>query len=297
VETGDRRTEDVDGATRNEENVVRLPRDWLGPREELVPIGPEARARAAGLGLDDLPPTADAFWTEDAAALHDAVQGPSVDDRPRQDPDPVPSSRLQTRLKLPRLSIGQALRPHRTRLSRRAVAALVALPVVAVLVVGVIGGGAGTTTSPPGQGSTSSLNVASAGAGTTAGAQFHRPAADGRSLAKSAAVDAARGRGTSHARSRAREAHVRAKVQRRTPHVSHRGATRPHAIEPASQPNTTVAAAPTPTSPAAPPVTTTPVTTPASTPAGGSSNGTAASARQTAFGLNGTLGPGRSPDS
>jgi hypothetical protein len=44
-----------------------------------VPIGPAARARAAQRDLDDgMPPAADAFWSEDAAALHDAVQAPAA---------------------------------------------------------------------------------------------------------------------------------------------------------------------------------------------------------------------------
>ena len=77
MRTGDGPTKDGNGATRNEENVIRLPRDWLGPPEELVPIGPAARARAAQLDVGDAPPpAADAFWSEDAAALHDAVQAP-----------------------------------------------------------------------------------------------------------------------------------------------------------------------------------------------------------------------------
>ncbi len=80
METGDGRIEDSGGATRNDGNVIRLPRDWLGPREELVPIGPAARERAARRDADDgLPPPADAFWSEDSAALHDAVQAPSTD--------------------------------------------------------------------------------------------------------------------------------------------------------------------------------------------------------------------------
>lgn len=77
METGDRRTEDRGGASRKGENVIRLPREWLGPPEELVPIGPAARARAERAAADAMPPTADAFWSEDSAALHDAVQAPS----------------------------------------------------------------------------------------------------------------------------------------------------------------------------------------------------------------------------
>jgi hypothetical protein len=51
-------------------NVVRLPRDWLGPRDELVPFG-------AGAAEPPAPPSANDFWGEDSAAMHDAVQGPS----------------------------------------------------------------------------------------------------------------------------------------------------------------------------------------------------------------------------
>ena len=67
--------------------VVRLPRDWLGPREELVPFGrhsaspesdlagPALSSEAATL-LVDSPPTAADFWGERSAAIHDAVTAP-----------------------------------------------------------------------------------------------------------------------------------------------------------------------------------------------------------------------------
>lgn len=50
------------------DNVVQLPRDWLGPRDELVPVGTPA----------DAPPTAESFWSEDSAALQSAWQQPEV---------------------------------------------------------------------------------------------------------------------------------------------------------------------------------------------------------------------------
>lgn len=56
---------------RRGDNVVRFPRDWIGPREELVPVGvPE--------GPDDFPPRAEDFWGEGSAAVQDALQGPRV---------------------------------------------------------------------------------------------------------------------------------------------------------------------------------------------------------------------------
>jgi hypothetical protein len=63
-----------------ETNVVRLPRDWLGPREELVPFGP--RAEAASAAATTAPsaaaaaPSASDFWGEESAALQHALQGP-----------------------------------------------------------------------------------------------------------------------------------------------------------------------------------------------------------------------------
>jgi len=67
--------------------ILRFPRDWFGPPEELVPFGPRAAgqvmAEREGSGPPEGAPEepdadpgstpADAFWTEEAAAVHDAV--------------------------------------------------------------------------------------------------------------------------------------------------------------------------------------------------------------------------------
>lgn len=50
------------------DNVVRLPTDWIGPPEELVPIGPVA----------DRTLSADSFWGADSTALHEAVRPPRI---------------------------------------------------------------------------------------------------------------------------------------------------------------------------------------------------------------------------
>lgn len=70
-----------DRGASGEDNVVRLPREWLGPIEELVPIGTTARGRAADGAADtvEAAPSASAFWSADAAALHSAVQGPTTE--------------------------------------------------------------------------------------------------------------------------------------------------------------------------------------------------------------------------
>ena len=79
-------------------NVVRFPRDWLGPREELVPFGstePSRGAESSGTSEPSgggeqsrggeqsgvsagaaTPPTAADFWSEEAVVLHDALQAP-----------------------------------------------------------------------------------------------------------------------------------------------------------------------------------------------------------------------------
>lgn len=89
MESGDRPTESAGGGTRIAENVIRLNREWLGPPEELVPIGrpaagpnvadtqpPNRHPSGGSDGTTAIPPAADAFWSEDAGALHDALQAP-----------------------------------------------------------------------------------------------------------------------------------------------------------------------------------------------------------------------------
>jgi hypothetical protein len=92
--------------------VVRIPRAWFGPPEELVPFGPRAGSapaaahsagpRAASVSTADTetrptsppqaglrtaggletppPPRPDAFWSENSAEIHDAVQLPGADE-------------------------------------------------------------------------------------------------------------------------------------------------------------------------------------------------------------------------
>jgi hypothetical protein len=117
--------------------VVRLPRDWLGPREDLVPIGRPANAGTPSpFAADGLPPTAEAFWSEDAAALHDAVQAPAAVSTNSAGSWTAEAPRRRVRLH----------RPARWARSPRPRARW-ALPVVALLVVAVIG-----STETPGAG-------------------------------------------------------------------------------------------------------------------------------------------------
>jgi hypothetical protein len=66
----DGRQTDGDERDQAPDKVVRLPRDWLGPREDLVPFGPRASAPEA-------PPSAADFWGERSAAIHDALEAPA----------------------------------------------------------------------------------------------------------------------------------------------------------------------------------------------------------------------------
>jgi hypothetical protein len=68
-----RHTESGEQEARPRTNVVRLPRDWLGPRDELVPFGPRASSEDA----EEPPPTAEDFWGERSASIHDALQAPT----------------------------------------------------------------------------------------------------------------------------------------------------------------------------------------------------------------------------
>ncbi len=85
------------GATSSDK-VVRLPRDWLGPREHLVPFTtatpPTVESEPAEFAPND-------FWGERSAAIHDVVEGP----------EPPPSSDPPTRRRGP------------ARLGRRSLAA------------------------------------------------------------------------------------------------------------------------------------------------------------------------------
>ena len=54
-------------------NVVPFPRDWLGPREELIPFG-----SSAGYGVDQAAtaPGAEAFWGGDSGPMHAVLPEP-----------------------------------------------------------------------------------------------------------------------------------------------------------------------------------------------------------------------------
>jgi hypothetical protein len=78
-------------ATEQSDKVVRLPRDWLGPREELVPFS-QPTPPLAEPELDAFAPND--FWGERAAAIHSVVQAPE-DDAP-EDPRGAESEKVRS---------------------------------------------------------------------------------------------------------------------------------------------------------------------------------------------------------
>jgi hypothetical protein len=90
--------------------VVRLPVDWLGPREELVPFGPSARGDQPEEAEGPITPLrAEDFWGESSAAIHDALEPPAPVARP---PRPVASPPA------PRPPVPASPRRHHPRLPR-----------------------------------------------------------------------------------------------------------------------------------------------------------------------------------
>jgi hypothetical protein len=125
------------------DKVVRLPRDWLGPREDLVPFGPGASAPEpesdASAPSPEAPPTAADFWGERSAA----VQAPADE-----------AIEADARFAAPRRR-----RVFGTQ-ARRQVAAVTGLAVAAAAVVWVMSGVLGPSGSAPHAAGTAKLNMA-----------------------------------------------------------------------------------------------------------------------------------------
>ncbi len=168
-----RETEEGVEGKATESNVVRLPRDWLGPREELIPFGPRAReSKPTALKPPPPEPTAQTedsplapspsdFWGEHSADMHHVLQGPDRDVGPPPGHGPPDSARRARLLQRTRSAArtGRLTRwrrwaerpapesspaPHSRRPSvRRSVAALAGLGVLITVVVAALGGNDG----------------------------------------------------------------------------------------------------------------------------------------------------------
>ncbi|MBV9917137.1 MAG: hypothetical protein JO153_11615, partial [Solirubrobacterales bacterium] len=84
------RPETEEGTTKG--NVIRLPVDWLGPREELIPLGPAGDRDEA-----PAPPSASDFWGEHSADMHHVLVDPARSpERAGSDDRARPRHRLET---------------------------------------------------------------------------------------------------------------------------------------------------------------------------------------------------------
>jgi hypothetical protein len=310
VKTGDRETKDVGASSERDGNVVRLPREWIGPLEDLVPIRPatETRDQPAEIAGDEVPPAADAFWSEDAGALHNAVQAPAGPSSGLAVPAPAESGgpgdglRLRARFRPPVAAVrSRCRRPG----AKRMAAAGVAGAVVVVAAIGTL------WQSDTGRAPTSRTqhNLAQVG---HSGARTDQP---GRSAVATAAAATIAGRRSAGLNPPGRRvASGRHRAGSRKPVARHRGGTAHRGLHRASPAPSSATAEPVaastvnsgaasnyPPATGAPPSTTTtpPTTTPVTQSAsgGGASSAGSGSASSPAFGPSGALGPGSSPNS
>jgi hypothetical protein len=153
-----------------------LPREWLGPTEELVPFGVSADDTpppptaisppgAPSSPASTTPPSAQSFWTEEAASLHAALQG----EPPPPSPPPADTPASTPRGRPPRR------RPH---LNARAIPVLT-FGAIALGLIALIGSLLGSAHRP------ASARGPSSGARlVTQAADIGRSAADWRLLAR-----------------------------------------------------------------------------------------------------------------
>jgi hypothetical protein len=110
--------------TQTEDNVVRLPREWLGPREDLVQIGLQDATSGA-------PPAPEDFWGEGSSDLQSALVGPPAS---AEVPDPGGGASTSG---TPRRRDRLRSRPARTP---AVIAAATAALILAVVVISALGG-------------------------------------------------------------------------------------------------------------------------------------------------------------
>jgi hypothetical protein len=284
-----RKTTQGEGDQRTTENVVRLPRDWLGPREELVPIGSRARSAETpdNAPPESLPPTAASFWDEDSGSLQAPMQAPADTWQGRWEPaspgPATPAGSTAPRLRrIPRPRRPRSLRGGFAPTRRRRTAAVAGVLGACLLVVlAVIGETAGGTHNPGEKSAASSK-----GAAIVTATGVNRA----RLRAHTPVVTELRTEPASHHARRAGAHRHRTHVSARHRHPRSTPRPTPSASQPVH--STTPAYTPTPT-------TSTPSSgsTSSSPPASSARSTSSGSQHQPAFGQGGSLGPGSSPDS
>lgn len=285
-----RKTTQGDEDERTTENVVRLPRDWLGPREELVPMGSRARTAETpdDAPAESLPPTAASFWDEDSGSLQAPMQAPADAWQGQWGPastEPAALARsasARRRHSIPRPRVPRSLSGGFGPRQRRGTAAVAGLLAACLLVaLAAIGQTEGGTPNAGGRTASSSKNAPVVTA---------RGANRARLRAQTPVVNEIKAEPTSHHGGRPR-------VHGQRTHLSahrHHPRSVPRPTPSASQPvhSTAPAYSPTPTISAP-----SSGSTSSSPPASSARSTSSSSQHQPAFGPSGSLGPGSSPDS
>jgi hypothetical protein len=259
---GDQRGSGTTGR-EGQDNVVQLPRDWLGPREELVPFGPRAWAQDTSADLaaeEEGAFAADDFWGENSESLHTAVRGPAAP------PAPVPVEDATATSSRPRISL------HIPALAAMAVAATVA----GVVVLALLGGGRPT-------------------AAPVIAASANAQALIGHLSSTGGTIDA----GVRRLASLRLSTPIRSRRRPGSPRRRHKAAT--GAVGAASSGGGAAASTPTQPAPSYTPSSTSSsagaaVTSGSASNSAGAGSNSSGPSNQPAFGANGTLGPGSSPN-
>ncbi len=241
-----------------DDNVVRLPRDWLGPREELIPVG-----RSADGPIDEgASPSADAFWGESSASIQDAL--PALPDAAHMRDRPMVLARAS-----------ELVRRH-----ARIVSALAAAAVLAA--VAVFGTG----------GHSSRHRTAGAAGGEVMSSPFADAAPHVTSASRALVLDRAlvhRATGRHRPRLGVHRSHH--------PRAEHPVAAAPQPVQYTSPPPPSSAGSETTAaSEATPNPVSSPSPTTDATPSTESTSPASSSSSQAALGANGALAPGSSPD-
>jgi hypothetical protein len=269
------------GDERTDENVVRLPRDWLGPREELVPIGSRAHAAQPpdDTPAESMPPTAASFWDEDSGALQAPMQASADAWSGQWGPAPAePPTQPERR-------VGH-FAPRRRAHVAAAVGILAACVAIVLSVIGQAEGGRNAGGAAVASSSTKGPIETGRGA-NLARLKAHTPVVTEIKRQPRSHRSAQTGEHARHSRTPADRRHAS-----RT-HHRHHARSVPRPSHSTSEPVRTIA-----TTPATTPTTTAPPTSTPSSPHTSLDRSTGStSQQQPAFGPTGSLGPGSSPDS
>jgi len=277
-------------------NVVRFPRDWLGPREELIPFGPSAEGPSNDTRSAGRPPTADDFWGESSSSIQDALQAPEGG-LGAPDPSGLGASENEPTLIVAGRGRGRAregIGGRRLTLSILGLAAAALMTGLVLIATGTHKPGAGgllaARSGRSSAGSSSATSQLTHGSGVTAleRRDHLRNAASARASRRPANSQRSTNRRSSASR-RARSA------PRSAPHVAHRRGSAGASPKEVQRVGYT-----TPTPPsgggssASPPAPPSP--SPQQTATVSSGDHSSGSGAQPALGANGALAPGSSPD-